>query len=129
MPWTAWAAVLALALCGAAHLPVHRDGVPLDVLAAAFVLSGLCLLSALALVLVRRPALPLLGAAVPAAALFAAAQLLAGRVEAAWLPRFTAATLVPPWIAAPTAAVAVLTALLALLVRLYAGSAEAVRRP
>ncbi|MFE7646142.1 hypothetical protein [Streptomyces phaeoluteigriseus] len=118
-PWAAWtdrAAAVTLALCGVAHVPVHRQGVPVGALATALALSGLCLL--LALALLRRPALPLLVTGVLVPAVFAGAQMSAGRVDVVGLLPLTEATLAPPWIAGPVTtatAVTVMVALLALL--------------
>ncbi|MER6790167.1 hypothetical protein ABT330_37140, partial [Streptomyces sp. NPDC000658] len=125
VPWTAWAAALALILCGVAHVLVRRDGLPTAVLAVALASSALCLLSALPLV--RRPTLGLLAAAAPVPAALAVAQLLAPRIGVAALSRATEATLAPPWLAAPTAAAAVL----ALFVALFVGLARLLgdRRP
>ncbi|WP_141746689.1 hypothetical protein [Streptomyces sp. LUP30] len=116
LPWTAWAAALTLTLCGVAHVLVRREGLPTAVLAVALASSGLCLLSAL--LLVRRPTLRLLAAAAPVPAALAGAQLLAPRIGVAELSRATEAALAPPWLAAPTAAAAVLTLLVALFVGL-----------
>lgn len=125
VPWTAWAAALALTLCGVAHVLVRRDGLPTAVLAVALTSCGLCLLSAL--LLLRRPTLRLLAAAVVVPAALAGAQLLAPRIGVAELSRATEATLAPQWLAAPTAAAAVL----ALLVALFTGVARLLgdRRP
>ncbi|KPI31282.1 hypothetical protein OV320_3009 [Actinobacteria bacterium OV320] len=119
VPWTAWAAAVALALCAVAYVPVHHDGVPVAVLAAALASAGSCLLLALLLVRGPTPALLMVAALVPAA--LAGAQLLAPRVEMTESAGFTEATLAPAWLAAPTAAAAALTALLALLVSLVGG--------
>ncbi|MFE9675602.1 hypothetical protein ACFYO5_15985 [Streptomyces sp. NPDC006259] len=114
--WTDWAAAVTLALCGVAHVAVHRQGVPVGALATALALSGLCLL--LALALLRRPALPLLVLGVLAPAVFAGAQVFAGRVAVVGLSPLTEATLAPPWIAGPVAAVTAVTVTVALLVHL-----------
>lgn len=116
VPWTAWAAAPALILCGVAHVLVRGGGLPPAVLAVALASSALCVLSAL--LLVRRPTLGLLTAAVPVPAALAGAQLLAPRVGVAHLSRATEATLAPPWLAAPAAAAAVLTLFVALFVGL-----------
>ncbi|MDQ0585074.1 hypothetical protein [Streptomyces rishiriensis] len=119
VPWPAWAAALALVLCGAAYLPVHHDGAPPGILGATLASAGIPLL--LALLLVRGPTPTLLGAAVLVPTALTGAQLLARRAQATQLTGFTEATLAPPWLAAPTAAAAALTALLALLVSLRDG--------
>ncbi|MEU4876918.1 hypothetical protein [Streptomyces sp. NPDC021608] len=116
VPWTAWAAAPALILCGVVHVLVRGGGLPPAVLAVALASSALCVLSAL--LLVRRPTLGLLAAAVPVPAALAGAQLLAPRVGVAHLSRATEATLAPPWLAAPAAAAAVLTLFVALFVGL-----------
>ncbi|WP_062643487.1 hypothetical protein [Streptomyces maremycinicus] len=119
VPWTAWATVVALALCAAAYVPVHHDGVAPGVLAAALASAAICLL--LALLLVRGPTRTLLVAAVLVPAVPAAARLLAGRVGTGALSGITEVTLAPAWLALPAAAAAALTALLALLVSLSRG--------
>ncbi|MGX1273913.1 hypothetical protein [Streptomyces phaeoluteigriseus] len=114
--WTDWVAAVSLALCGVAHVPVHRQGVPVGALAAALALSGLCLL--LGLALLRRPALPLLVTGVLVSAVFAGAQVSAGRVDVVGLLPLTEATLAPPWIAGPVATATAVTVTVALLTHL-----------
>ncbi|MDR6975890.1 hypothetical protein J2X68_002578 [Streptomyces sp. 3330] len=119
VPWPGRAAALALALCGAAHVPVHHDGVPPGLLAALCAATAICLL--LALLLTRGPGPALLLAAVLVPTALAGAQLLARRAGTTGLSGFTEAALAPAWLAAPVAAAAALTALLALLVSLLDG--------
>ncbi|USQ84939.1 hypothetical protein NFX46_14745 [Streptomyces phaeoluteigriseus] len=117
---------MTLALCGVAHVPVHRQGVPVGALATALALSGLCLL--LALALLRRPALPLLVTGVLVPAVFAGAQMSAGRVDVVGLLPLTEATLAPPWIAGPVATAAAVTVMVALLAHLL-GDRRPARAP
>ncbi|MFD5269644.1 hypothetical protein [Streptomyces sp. NPDC058335] len=124
--WTDWAAAVALALCGVAHVPVHRQGVPVGALATALALSGLCLL--LALALLRRPALPLLVMGVLVPVVFAGAQVSAGRVDVVGLLPLTEATLTPPWIAGPVATATVVAVTVALLAHLL-GDRRPARAP
>ncbi|MFI1697082.1 hypothetical protein ACH419_14045 [Streptomyces bobili] len=114
--WTDWAAAVTLALCGVAHVPVDRQGIPVGALATALALSGLCLL--LALALLRRPALPLLVLGVLVPAVFAGAQVSAGRVDVVGLVPLTEAGLAPPWIAGPLATATAVTVTVALLAHL-----------
>ncbi|MGV9556930.1 hypothetical protein [Streptomyces sp. NPDC003522] len=117
--WTARtdrAAAVTLALCGVAHIAVHRQGVSVGALAATLALSGLCLL--LSLALLRRPALPLLVPGVLVPAVFAGAQASVGGTDVMGLLPLAGATLAPPWIAAPVAVTTAVTAAAALLVRL-----------
>ncbi|MCX5373591.1 hypothetical protein [Streptomyces sp. NBC_00103] len=119
MPWTAWATAVALALCAAAYIPVHHHGVPVAVLAAALASAGSCLLPALLPVRGPTPALLMVAVLVPT--VLVGAQLLPPRVEMTETAGITEAILAPAWLAAPTAAAAALTALLALLVSLLGG--------
>ncbi|MEU0114113.1 hypothetical protein ABZ137_10355 [Streptomyces bobili] len=124
--WTDWAAAVTLAFCGVAHVPVDRQGVPVGALATALALSGLCLL--LALALLRRPALPLLVSGVLVPAVFAGAQVSAGRVDVVGLSSLTEATLAPPWIAGLVATATVVTVMVALLAHLL-GDRRPARAP
>lgn len=119
VPWTAWATAVALALCAAAYIPVHHHGVPVAVLAAALASAGSCLLPALLPVRGPTPALLMVAVLVPT--VLVGAQLLPPRVEMTETAGITEAILAPAWLAAPTAAAAALTALLALLVSLLGG--------
>ncbi|MDX3531156.1 hypothetical protein P1P75_33315 [Streptomyces sp. ID05-39B] len=74
--------------------------------------------------LARRPALPLLVTGVLVPAVFAGAQVSAGRVDVVGLLPLTEATLAPPWIAGPLATATAVTVTVALLAHLLAG-----RRP
>ncbi|MFJ6729956.1 hypothetical protein ACIQPQ_34155 [Streptomyces sp. NPDC091281] len=117
--WTVRGAAVVLALCGLAHVPLHRAGVPTAALAVAVALSALCVL--LAVGLTRRAALPLLVAGVLVPSVLAAAQVSAGRVDVTGLLPLSESTLVPPWIAGPLAVAAALTTAAALLVTLLGG--------
>ncbi|MEZ7155187.1 hypothetical protein ACBR38_09120 [Streptomyces sp. MAD19A] len=116
--WTSWLAAVALAVCAVTHFPLQRDGVSLNVHALAVGMSVLC--TVLALILVVRPAVVVLGAGVVAATVLAVAHAYGGSFTEATLPRAVDLALAPDWLATSAAVAAALLALAALVVRVAA---------
>ncbi|CAL9340973.1 hypothetical protein SUDANB130_00274 [Streptomyces sp. enrichment culture] len=116
--WTSWLAAVALAVCAVTHFPLQRDGVSLNVHALAVGMSVLC--TVLALILVVRPAVVVLGAGVAAATVLAVAHAYGGSFTEATLPRAVDLALAPDWLATSAAIAAALLALAALVVRVAA---------
>lgn len=122
--WPAWLTVAVLAGCGVAFFPLHRADASARAYGMALALSALCLV--LALLLMVRPAVPLLAAAVVGPAALAAAKLYGSATPAARVSPVTDLTLAPAWVAVAVAVVSALVALTALCVRV--ASQDAVRR-
>ncbi|MEU2054988.1 hypothetical protein [Streptomyces bungoensis] len=106
-------------LCGVAHAPRYWTGLPQDVLQATLLLSGLCVM--LALALPARTAggrLVTATAALVTTAALAAGQVLGGRFGLPDPARLRTAVVAPPWLAGAAAEVAALAALAVLLATL-----------
>lgn len=114
--WPTRLTAVALLVCAVAHVPVYQDGVSPRRYGLVLGLAGLCLL--LAPLVVVRPAVPVLVAAVLVPAALAAAQLYASRFDSGRLSAALDLTLAPAWIAGLAAVCAALAALAALAVRL-----------
>ncbi|AWW36165.1 hypothetical protein [Streptomyces cadmiisoli] len=114
--WPSWLAAATLVVCGAAHFPLHREGAPLTVYAAALGASGLCVL--LAVVLVLRSSVTTLGAGMLLPAALAGAELLENRIRSSGLTRALDITVAPHWSAGLTSVCASLASLAALLLLL-----------
>lgn len=122
--WPGRLAALVLLACGLLCFPAHRDGASLRVYGFAVGVSALCVL--LALLLMVRPAVPLLMAAVVVPAGVAAGQLFEGRFRSPGLTRALDLPLAPAWVAGTVGVCAALAALTALVVRLAAPAPETV---
>jgi hypothetical protein len=114
--WPGWLAASMLAVCGVLYFPLYPDGASLRVYGIALGLSALCLV--LALLLTVRHAVPVLAAAVVAPAVMAVSKVYGSPASSLRLFRAMDLTLAPAYVAAPAAALASLTALAALLVRM-----------
>ncbi|MFE9924968.1 hypothetical protein ACFYQA_26375 [Streptomyces sp. NPDC005774] len=115
MIWSSWSAAVALAVCAVVHFPLRDDGFSLVPHVLAVGLPVLC--TALALFLVVRPGVLVLGAAVVLPAALAGAHAYGGTFPSAALSRAAGLALAPPWLAGAAAVVAALLALTALVVR------------
>ncbi|MFD5453160.1 hypothetical protein [Streptomyces sp. NPDC127100] len=113
--WPTWCTVTALAGCGVAHFPLHRNDASVGGYAVALGMSALCL--AVALVLTVRAAVPVLAVAVVLPAALAAAGLYGTAAPSAEVSRTVDLTLAPAWVAVGAAVLASLVALTALCVR------------
>ncbi|MFD3732652.1 hypothetical protein [Streptomyces sp. NPDC058632] len=113
--WSSWSAVVALAVCAVVHFPLRGDGSPLVPHALAVGLPVLC--TVLALILVVRPGVLVLAAAVVLPAALAGAHAYGGSFPSAALSRAVGLALAPQWLAGAAAVVAALLALTALVVR------------
>jgi hypothetical protein len=120
--WPSWLAAAALAVCGAAHFPLRREGASVLVYGVALAVSGLCGLLALVLALRAGVAMLVAGAVVPAA--LAGVGYFEGRFASAELTRSLAITVAPPWSAGLTAVCASLASLAALSLLLMVQVAE-----
>ncbi|MHC3467084.1 hypothetical protein ACYF6T_00045 [Streptomyces sp. 7R007] len=116
LSWPSLIAAGALLLCAMLWFPLRRDGAPAAAYGALLGVSVLC--AVLAVLLTRRPALPVLAVAVVVPALLAAGQLYEGRFHSARVSQALDLTLAPAWAAGLAAVCASLAALTALLVRL-----------
>jgi hypothetical protein len=115
--WSARLAALALVVCGLLCYPPQREGTSVRVYGLALGMSVLCLFMGL-LLTVRRPAVPVLVAAVLGPAGLAAAQLFESRLHSAGFSRAMDLPLVPDWLVGVAAVCASLAALTGLLARL-----------
>ncbi|ODA70379.1 hypothetical protein APS67_005485 [Streptomyces sp. AVP053U2] len=113
--WSSWSAVVALAVCAVVHFPLRGDGSALVPHALAVGLPVLC--TVLALILVVRPGVLVLAAAVALPAALAGAHACGGSFPFAALSRAVGLALAPQWLAGSAAVVAALLALTALAVR------------
>ncbi|MBQ1088284.1 hypothetical protein [Streptomyces sp. B93] len=120
--WPSWLAAAALVVCGAAHFPLHRDGVPLRVYAATLAMAGLCVV--LAVVVACRATAPVLLAGVLVPAVPAAAVIFEDWLRAPQLSQALGIMVAPPWSAGLTAVCASLASLAALLLLLMVQLAE-----
>jgi hypothetical protein len=120
--WPGWVAAAALVVCGAAHFPLRREGVPGLVYGVTLAASGLCGLLALALALRAGVAVLVAGSVVPA--VLAGLGYVEGRFAGSGLPRAPAITVAPPSNAGLTAACAALASLAALRLLLMVRVAE-----
>ncbi|MFF8446775.1 hypothetical protein ACF06Q_03640 [Streptomyces leeuwenhoekii] len=116
--WPHRLAAAVLAACGAAFFPLYSDGVAPRAYGLALGMSALALVVALLLIL--RPALPVLAAAVVVPAGMAAAGLYAHAFPSGWPARVMDLTLASVWTAVPLAVGASLVALTALCLRVAA---------
>ncbi|GGV82730.1 MULTISPECIES: hypothetical protein [Streptomyces] len=120
--WPARIAAAALMVCGAAHVPLHRQGVPLPVCALALAVSVLC--AALALLLAVRPGVGVLVASAVGPGLLAPLGWAEERFASAGLSRMLSVLAAPPPGAGLTAACASLASLAALSLLLMVQAAE-----
>jgi hypothetical protein len=116
LPWPGLVAAGTLLLCAMLWFPMYQEGEPVALYVSSVAVSALCAL--LAVVVTLRPVPPALALAMLVAAVLAAAQLYQGRFHSAWLSRALDLTLAPSWIAGLAAVTAALAALTALVVRL-----------
>ncbi|MFG2636548.1 hypothetical protein ACGFX8_22165 [Streptomyces sp. NPDC048362] len=120
--WVARVASLLMFLCGLAHTPRYWTALSQGVLGATIVVSGLCLLLALALPARTAQARIVAATAAVGVTVVIAAVQMSGRFTPPGLSRMWTATLAPSWLAGTAAVVAALAALVALTVTLTAGS-------
>ncbi|MGW0084586.1 hypothetical protein [Streptomyces sp. NPDC003393] len=120
--WPSWLAAAALVVCGAAHFPLRREGVPVYVYGMALAVSLLC--AALALALAVRPGVVVLVAGAVVPGVLAALGYVEGRFASAELTRALAITVAPPVSAGLTAVCASLASLAALSLLLMVHVAE-----
>ncbi|MFI5972360.1 hypothetical protein [Streptomyces sp. NPDC051452] len=120
--WVARVASLLMFLCGLAHTPRYWTALSQGVLGATIVVSGLCLLLALALPARTAQARIVAATAAVGVTVVIAAVQISGRFTPPGLSRMWTATLAPSWLAGTAAVVAALAALVALTVTLTAGS-------
>ncbi|MGY0071512.1 hypothetical protein ACWZEH_33065 [Streptomyces sp. QTS137] len=113
--WSSWSAAVALAVCAVFHFPLRGDGSSLVPHALAVGLPVLC--TVLALILVVRPGVLVLAAAVALPAALAGAHACGDSFPSAALSRAVGLGLAPQWLAGAAAVVAALLALTALVVR------------
>jgi hypothetical protein len=120
--WPVRIAAAALVVCGAAHFPLHRQGVPLPVCGLSLAVSVLC--AALALLLAVRPGVGVLVASCVGPGLLAALGWAEDRFASAGLSRALSVMVVPPPGAGLTAACASVASLAALSLLLMVQAAE-----
>jgi hypothetical protein len=120
--WPGWVAAAALLVCGVAHFPLRREGVPGLVYGVSLAASGLCGLLALALALRAGVAALVAGSVVPT--VLAGLGSVEGSCAPSELSQASAITVAPPPNAGLTAACAALASLAALRLLLVVRVAE-----